>query len=170
MISARSCTYPVGSSSGYVTPAFVFLRSGEVPCGRLTISQADLITCIKHILSQEEIINQTDNRICMKMAVNMRLDCGFFSFTHCIHSLCIETSHLLTIRVHNITDDSLLDYRQTRRTITDDLHTGICKQAVLPRQSYDTRKLARDSKQDTSDHKRTAQSSQDPLAINGTHR
>jgi hypothetical protein len=99
----------------------------------------------------------------------MPLDCEFFSFTHCIHSLCTETSHLLTIKVHKITDDSLLDYRQTRRTITDDLHIGICKQAALPRQSYVTRKLARDSKQYTSEHKRTAQSAQDPLAINGTH-
>ena len=70
----------------------------------------------------------------MEMAVIMRLDCGFFSFAHCIHSLCIETIHLLKIRVHNFTGDSSLDYRQTRRTTTDDLHIGICKQAVLPRQ------------------------------------
>jgi hypothetical protein len=57
-----------------------------------------LSTCIKHLLSQEEIINQTDNKICTKMAVTMRLNCGFFSLAHCIHSLCIETSLLLTIR------------------------------------------------------------------------
>ena len=105
----------------------------------------------------------------MKMAVTMSLDCGFFSFEHCIHSLCTETSHLLTASVHNITEDSSLDYRQTRRTITDDLHTGICNQAVLPRQSYDTKKLDRDSKQDTSEHKCTAPSLQNPPAINGTH-
>jgi len=93
---------PCWFSSGCVTPAFVFLCSGEVPCDRLTISQEDLITCIKHLLSRGEIINQTDNRICMKMAVTMRLDCGFFSFAHCTHSLCIETSHLLTIRVQTL--------------------------------------------------------------------
>jgi hypothetical protein len=105
----------------------------------------------------------------MKMAVTMPLDCGFFSFQHCIHSLCTETSHLLAVSVHNITEDSSLDYRHTRWTITNDLHTGICNQAVLPLQSYDTRKLDRDSKQDTSEHKCTTPSLQDPLAINGTH-
>jgi len=154
-------------SSSYVTSAFVFLRSGEVPGGRLT-SQGDLITYIKHLLSQKEIINQTDNRICRKMAVLCVLIEGSLDL-NIVSTHCLETPHLLTISVHNNKDDSSLDYRQPRRTITGDLHTGICKQAVLPRRRYDTRKLDRDSKQDTSEHTRTAPSLQDPLAVNGTH-
>jgi hypothetical protein len=173
---------PYSSTYAWSRPAPARTLLARVPVASLPLSffyvldgchaigQGGLITCIKHLLSQEEIINQTDNRICMKMAVIRRLDCGFFSFAHCIHSLCMETSHVLTIRVRNTTDDSSPDYRQTRRIITDNLHTGICKLVVLPRQSYDTRKLDRDSKEDTSEHKCTAPYSQEPLAINGTHR
>ena len=55
-------------------------------------------------------------------------------------------------------------------TITADLHTRICKQAVLVRQSYDSQQLESDSKQGTSEYKCTAPPLQNLLAINATYR